>query len=82
MGRWYHTGHLLLEILPTLSKTRSGPLNATRALAMASVFLIPCRPAGKTTITFRYYHAVGADKTPTGDYELFETIVFEKERGK
>jgi hypothetical protein len=42
----------------------------------------PCHPNGKTTITFRYYHAVGADKTPTGDYELFETIVFEKKRGK
>jgi hypothetical protein len=42
----------------------------------------PCRADGKTTITFRYYHAVGADKTPTGDYELFETIVFEKERRK
>jgi hypothetical protein len=42
----------------------------------------PCRADGKTTITFRYYHAVGADKTPTGDYELFETIVFEKERGR
>ena len=42
----------------------------------------PRRPDGKTTITFRYYHAVGADNTPTGDYELFETIVFEKERGK
>ena len=40
----------------------------------------PCRADGKTTITFRYYHAVGADKTPTGDYELFETIVFEKEK--
>src|SRR5580700_9301585 len=33
-----------------------------------------CRTDGKTTITFRYYHAVGADKTPTSDYELFETI--------
>ena len=32
----------------------------------------PCGTDGKTTITFRYYHAVGADKTPTGDYELFE----------
>jgi hypothetical protein len=42
----------------------------------------PRSPDGKTTITFRYYHAVGADKTPTGDYELFETIVFEKQRGK
>jgi hypothetical protein len=42
----------------------------------------PCRADGKTTITFRYYHSMGAEKTPTGDYELFETIVFEKERRK
>jgi hypothetical protein len=42
----------------------------------------PRHADGKTTITLRYYHAVGADKTPTGDYELFETIVFEKERGR
>jgi hypothetical protein len=26
-----------------------------------------------------YYHAPGADKTPTQDYELFETIVLEKD---
>ena len=54
------------------------------ALGMASVSLItnPAVKMDKTTITFRYYRAVGADNTPTGDYELFETIVFEKERGR
>jgi alkaline phosphatase D len=35
---------------------------------------------GKTTITMRYYHAPGADKTPTAAYALFETIVLAKER--
>jgi alkaline phosphatase D len=36
---------------------------------------------GKTTITISYYHAPGADKVPTTDYELFETIVLAKQRG-
>jgi hypothetical protein len=27
-----------------------------------------------------YYHAPGADKTPTANYELFETIVLSKQR--
>ncbi|TKC81238.1 metallophosphoesterase family protein [Trinickia terrae] len=40
----------------------------------------PGAPGGKTTITMRYYHAPGADHTPTTDYELFETIVLAKER--
>jgi hypothetical protein len=35
---------------------------------------------GKTTITIRYFHAPGADKTPTPDYELFETVVLAKPR--
>ncbi|WP_043203974.1 purple acid phosphatase family protein [Paraburkholderia acidipaludis] len=35
---------------------------------------------GKTTITMSYYHAPGADQTPTTNYELFETIVMEKPR--
>lgn len=35
---------------------------------------------GKTTITMNYYHAPGADQTPTADYELFDTIVLEKPR--
>jgi Calcineurin-like phosphoesterase/Purple acid Phosphatase, N-terminal domain len=35
---------------------------------------------GKTSITIRYFHAPGADKTPTPNYELFETVVLAKER--
>jgi hypothetical protein len=33
---------------------------------------------GKTTITINYYHAPGADKVPTPNYELFETTVLSK----
>jgi len=40
----------------------------------------PGTPFGKTSITIRYYHAPGADKTPTPDYELFETVVLSKRR--
>lgn len=40
----------------------------------------PGTPGGKTTITMNYYHAPGADKTPTATYELFETIVLSKDR--
>jgi hypothetical protein len=32
----------------------------------------------RTSITMSYYHAPGADKTPTADYVLFESIVLEK----
>jgi hypothetical protein len=42
--------------------------------------LDPGKPGGTTSITVRYYHASGADKVPTSKYELFETIVLEKER--
>jgi hypothetical protein len=42
--------------------------------------LDPGMPGGKTTITVSYYHAVGADKAATSDYELFETIVLAKDR--
>ncbi|WP_227247349.1 purple acid phosphatase family protein [Paraburkholderia caribensis] len=35
---------------------------------------------GKTTITMNYYHAPGADQTPTANYELFETITLSKHR--
>ncbi len=38
----------------------------------------PDEPGGKTTITMNYYHAPGADKTPTATYELFEKIVLAK----
>jgi hypothetical protein len=40
----------------------------------------PGEHGGKTTITMNYYHAPGADQTPTPDYELFETITLEKRR--
>jgi hypothetical protein len=32
----------------------------------------------RTSITMSYYHAPGADKTPTAEYVLFESIVLEK----
>lgn len=35
---------------------------------------------GTTTITMNYYHAPGADQTPTANYELFETITLSKKR--
>jgi hypothetical protein len=35
---------------------------------------------GKTSITMRYYHAAGADRAPTGNYELFDTVVLAKTR--
>ncbi|MGT2476157.1 purple acid phosphatase family protein [Paraburkholderia terrae] len=35
---------------------------------------------GSTSITMNYYHAPGADQNATANYELFETIVFEKPR--
>jgi alkaline phosphatase D len=40
----------------------------------------PGEHGGKTTITMSYYHAPGADRTPTGDYELFETVTLVKSR--
>ena len=40
----------------------------------------PGHSSSKTTITMNYYHAPGADKTPTATYELFETVVLEKRR--
>jgi hypothetical protein len=42
--------------------------------------LDPGTARGKTSITVRYYHAPGADQVPTGDYELFETVVIAKDR--
>jgi hypothetical protein len=40
----------------------------------------PGHSGGSTKITMNYYHAPGADTTPTPDYQLFETVVFEKRR--
>jgi hypothetical protein len=42
--------------------------------------LDPGEEGDRTTITVRYYHAPGADKTPMATYELFETIVLAKRR--
>jgi hypothetical protein len=42
--------------------------------------LDPGEPHGKTSITISYYHALGADKAATGDYQLFETLVIAKHR--
>ena len=42
--------------------------------------LDPGDPGGKTSITIRYYHAPGADRVPTSNYALFETIVLAKSR--
>ncbi len=42
--------------------------------------LDPGVPGGLTSITLRYYHAVGADREPTPNYQLFETVEFAKKR--
>jgi len=42
--------------------------------------LDPGSAGDKTSITVSYYHAPGADKTPTADYELFEQIILAKDR--
>ena len=40
----------------------------------------PGEHGGMTTITMNYYHAPGADQTPTANYTLFETITLSKKR--
>jgi hypothetical protein len=50
------------------------------AYGVAVFDLDPGEKGGKTKITMNYYHAVGADKTPTANYDLFETIVLSKDR--
>lgn len=42
--------------------------------------LDPGAASGKTSITVRYYHAAGADRAPTPDYQLYETLVLAKDR--
>lgn len=42
--------------------------------------LDPGPPGGKTSITIRYYHALGADRLPTSEYTLFDTLVLSKNR--
>jgi hypothetical protein len=42
--------------------------------------LDPGTEGGKTSITISYYHALGADKSATARYDLFETVVVAKNR--
>jgi 3',5'-cyclic AMP phosphodiesterase CpdA len=42
--------------------------------------LDPQVPSGRTSITMRYYHAVGADRSPSAEYTLFDTMVLIKDR--
>jgi len=42
--------------------------------------LDPGERHGKTTVTLRYYHAIGADRTPTANYELFDSLTLTKDR--
>ncbi len=56
--------------------------DTTTGYGIAVFDLDPGKPHGKTTITVSYYHAPGADKTPTGTYELFDRIVLSKPRRK
>ncbi len=42
--------------------------------------LDPGVAGGKTSITLHYYHAVGAAQAPSAHYELFETVLFVKDR--
>ncbi len=50
------------------------------AYGIAVFDLDPGVAGGKTSITVSYYHALGADKAATPDYELFETVVLAKGR--
>jgi Purple acid Phosphatase, N-terminal domain/Calcineurin-like phosphoesterase len=60
--------------------TWSARRDTTTAYGVAVFDLDPGTSGGKTSITIRYYHAVGADKIPTSDYDLFETMVLAKDR--
>jgi hypothetical protein len=40
--------------------------------------LEPDSPDGKTSITISYYHALGADRAASSNYELFERVVLAK----
>jgi len=42
--------------------------------------LDPHLPNGRTSITIRYFHAVGADRAPSSRYELFDRVVLVKDR--
>jgi hypothetical protein len=42
--------------------------------------LDPHLPNGRTSITMRYFHAVGADGAPSSHYELFDSVILVKDR--
>jgi purple acid phosphatase-like protein/calcineurin-like phosphoesterase family protein len=54
--------------------------NTVTGYGVAVFDLDPGVVGGRTSITVSYYHAVGADQTPTSRYELFETVVLAKDR--
>ncbi|HEV2703329.1 MAG TPA: metallophosphoesterase family protein [Steroidobacteraceae bacterium] len=54
--------------------------DAATGYGIAVFDLDPGKPGGKTSITMRYYHALGAEHLPTSDYELFDTMVMAKQR--
>jgi 3',5'-cyclic AMP phosphodiesterase CpdA len=54
--------------------------DAATGYGIAVFDLDPGIPGGKTSITIQYHHASGADRMPTPNYELFETLVLEKSR--
>ena len=54
--------------------------DAVSGYGIAVFDLDPGVTGGKTSITMRYYHAVGADRVPTASYELFDTVKLVKDR--
>jgi hypothetical protein len=54
--------------------------DAATGYGIAVFDLDPGEPHGKTSITMHYYHAAGADRAPTPNYELFDTLVITKSR--
>ena len=57
---------------------RFPPGEGLRFRAVFDPSKLPGHEGGKTSITINYYHAPGADKVPTPNYELFETTVLTK----
>jgi hypothetical protein len=55
---------------------------AARGYCIAIFDRDPRIPGGKTSITIRYFHASGADRTPTHNYELFEVLEKGREPAK
>jgi hypothetical protein len=54
--------------------------DAVTGYGIAVFDLDPGVAGGKSSITMRYYHAVGADQAPSSQYELFDTLTIVKDR--